>query len=374
MEATTVEESTPATAASGTEAAPERLPVPPRYRSREERDIKLLAGGIADPETILWLTTESGPTTDSEKFLALYETEFSGQPQGAILLLHAEGQHPNWPQTIEPIRKQLPASGWSTLAVAVPMPAIPKPPARDAAAESKFLDKEPLDKESLNKEPPNKEPPNKLPPDKEPLSKTVDTEREAAPKETEEGEKSAAPDSAPLQDNTTSKSEMPRMPLEEPNAEARALARLAAAMRFLNGQGLFNIVVIGDGMGATRASQFFRTLDYDRDGEGLKPLQAMIIINARNHFPQGDFNFLQGLHDPGLAILDIYFGNDPRDRREAQKRKRFALRHRFVAYQQLHQPELPPTLSGQDNRLSRRVRGFLAQHARGQKLDKAKLK
>jgi len=152
-------------------------------------------------------------------------------------------------------------------------------------------------------------------------------------------------------------------------------------MRFLHSKNLFNIVIIGDGIGAARATAFLHSLADMRSppnttkpqrdgGTVMKPIRAIIIVNARNRIPASDTNLPLALMDPEVATLDIYFGVDRRDQSEAQRRKRAAQRQKFQVYQQLRLPELAGPAQN-DNRLSRRIRGFLAQHARGIRVDNA---
>lgn len=55
------------------------------------------------------------------KVLALYTEHSSEKAQGAAIILHGVGVHPNWDQIVRPIRSQLPDYGWSTLSVQMPV-------------------------------------------------------------------------------------------------------------------------------------------------------------------------------------------------------------------------------------------------------------
>lgn len=65
---------------------------------------------VGDP---VWLEA------DGQRFLGLY-TE-TGEPGDAVLLMHGRGVHPNWPQVIFPLRDGLPAAGWATLSIQMPI-------------------------------------------------------------------------------------------------------------------------------------------------------------------------------------------------------------------------------------------------------------
>lgn len=61
------------------------------------------------------------------KFLSLYREDTTGSPQGAAIILHDFGTHPNWPEVIAPIRKALPGYGWATLSLQMPVMPMNEP-------------------------------------------------------------------------------------------------------------------------------------------------------------------------------------------------------------------------------------------------------
>lgn len=60
------------------------------------------------------------PLSDETSFLALTLPALSAKPRGQLLLLPADGLHPDWPYGIAPIRRNLPEYGWSTLSLSLP--------------------------------------------------------------------------------------------------------------------------------------------------------------------------------------------------------------------------------------------------------------
>lgn len=50
-------------------------------------------------------------------FLALYTEASTPMSRGGAILLHGLGAHPDWPQMISPLRRQLPDYGWHTLSI-----------------------------------------------------------------------------------------------------------------------------------------------------------------------------------------------------------------------------------------------------------------
>ena len=57
---------------------------------------------------------------DELTFLGIY-TE-ADEPTGrAAIIVHGIGVHPDWPQVVQPLRTRLPAEGWSTLSIQMPV-------------------------------------------------------------------------------------------------------------------------------------------------------------------------------------------------------------------------------------------------------------
>ncbi|TVO76693.1 alpha/beta fold hydrolase [Sedimenticola selenatireducens] len=56
-------------------------------------------------------------------FLAIYAQETTRTSQGGAIILHGRGAHPDWIEVINPLRSQLPDSGWKTLSIQMPIAA-----------------------------------------------------------------------------------------------------------------------------------------------------------------------------------------------------------------------------------------------------------
>ena len=80
----------------------------------EKRTTEKLAE-TAKATEVLWLDSKD------DKFLALYTTQTSETAHGAAIILHGMGAHADWPQTIAPLRAQLPEHGWTTLSIQLPV-------------------------------------------------------------------------------------------------------------------------------------------------------------------------------------------------------------------------------------------------------------
>lgn len=316
----------------------------------ETRDMNLLANEIHDQETVSWLTAADG------KFLSLYEPEWNNNPYGAVLILHAEGQHADWPNTIEVIRSSLPQHGWSTLSTSLPNPdtvPIPKRVIKKTAT---------VNGENANSDD---------------TEQTENKNTPANPKpKAEEGEENEIFDAdTGILDNGALEQEQESASNEKPKiaTETVAYSRIEAAISFLNDQGIYNIVLLGDGLGAARAGNFLKGLPQSNEPKDntIKLIRAMVIINARNSSPKQDINLLTSLYDPEIATLDIYFGIHENDNAESLERKKFARRNNFTTYQQILLPELSHNTTNGENRLTRRIRGFLYKHAKGVKVENA---
>ncbi|MDH5184233.1 MAG: alpha/beta hydrolase family protein [Gammaproteobacteria bacterium] len=57
-----------------------------------------------------------------ERFPAIYAEAAVPEAKGIIIMLHAEGEHPQWPMVIQLLREQLTDHGWNTLALQLPTP------------------------------------------------------------------------------------------------------------------------------------------------------------------------------------------------------------------------------------------------------------
>lgn len=78
---------------------------------------KTLAEQLAntlEPSQVLWLND------DQNRFLTIFTPDQSGQPKGAVVILHDADSHPDWPEVIRPLRSSLPLHGWATIAVQLP--------------------------------------------------------------------------------------------------------------------------------------------------------------------------------------------------------------------------------------------------------------
>mgnify|MGYP003683029055 CR=1 FL=1 len=346
-----MEESTSAT-------TPEE-PETPLYQSREERDMTLLADDV-DGETAVWLTAMEQP------FLGLYERELTGQAVGAVLIINAEGQHSSWPTTSELIRLSLPEFGWNTLSTELPLPET-RPVPKRSETPNPTTDNKTADEDST--ESPEKD------------KSATETEKEPVKAEAGEDKEIYDSQSGQLSDGSidpdkTEGAEIPEAKADEMKvpAEDIAVARLHAAINYLHQQGQFNIVLMGSGMGALRSVCFLNDIPKLNESTQSRLIRSLVMINARNRLPNDDRQLHKCLDTPEMPVLDVYVGQDDRNQSEAKERRKYAHRKNYEVYQQIRLPELARNTMLGENRLSRRVRGFLESHSRGVKIDNAVIK
>jgi len=81
---------------------------------REQRLADEIVEAILDGEPVML-------TADGHEFLGIYTPAESEPEHGAAIILHGRGMHPDWAQIVNPLRVELPARGWSTLSLQMPV-------------------------------------------------------------------------------------------------------------------------------------------------------------------------------------------------------------------------------------------------------------
>ncbi len=82
---------------------------------RERTIAEELVAGLETGEAV-WLNAVSG-----SQFLALFTRASGVRNSTAVILVHGMGAHPDWPVVIAPLRRSLPAAGWATLSLQMPV-------------------------------------------------------------------------------------------------------------------------------------------------------------------------------------------------------------------------------------------------------------
>lgn len=81
---------------------------------RERRLAEQSVDAIFDGDPV-WLDA------DGTRFLGIYMRSESQPARGAVIVLHGRGFHPDWAEVAGPLRTGLPAHGWDTLSLQMPV-------------------------------------------------------------------------------------------------------------------------------------------------------------------------------------------------------------------------------------------------------------
>jgi dienelactone hydrolase len=241
-----------------------------------------------------------------DKFQARHIPDLSGEPRGAVIILHDSGQHPSWPFTAAALIDDLPLHGWDTLNIELPAPAI----------------------DEVKKETPS----------------TAPTAAATAP----------ASNSPPATNSTA--------PATTPNIESQTQARISAAIKYYADQNQRNIVLIGFGSGAIRAAENLRSIITATPNQ-TAPLTALVMIAPQQKLNGIELDLPKLLPLTGIAALDMVLDNDVQARAEAEARRRAVLHQRTRVYTRLELPPLNNTSDAQHSTMVKRVRSWLQKNA-----------
>lgn len=252
------------------------------------------------------------------EFTALWKKGRTGTTFGALLIVPTDGQTANWPHTIETLRSELPQTGWSTLSIDIEAQAQAKPPKRSQHASEAVLSEEQTD--------------------------TSDT--------------------LPNESNNES----------DPNRE-----RIKAAIEFLHSEGQYNIVLAGYGNSAKRVLEYAQENGATGMSKNMKsnvtqnmqrPIRAMIMVNPKSSRGEDIETLINTITFTDMPMLDVIVGRHYIDTHGAEARKQSAMDAGIDTYLQVQLMEPSTVVFGKENRLSRRIRGFLTKYAKGVEIGK----
>lgn len=264
------------------------------------------------PEQLL--TLQAG----SDSFSARYIGDLSGLPRGAVIILHASGQHPSWPFTVAALIDDLPLHGWSTLSIELPAPA------QDRATQSTTA-----------------------------TAGAAPTPAAATPTN-----KTAPATPAPATANAAAS-----------GIEPRAQARIAAAVKYLVEQKQKNVVLLGFGSGATRAAEMVRQMVADPALKKTDPITTLVLIAPANRLIGIEDDLPKILPSTELPTLDIILSSDPQALADAEARRRAVLHQRQRTYRRLELPPIASAEGAQQSLMVRRVRAWLQRPLNGEPND-----
>ncbi len=291
------------------------------------------------PAQTSWLDTQAG------KFAIVWSPDTTGKPFGAVLLLHDAGQTLHWPSSLKNMHENLPDFGWSILSLALPNPrpaSVPQKSVPEPATQTPISEEE---QTGAQKEKDEK------------YDAKLEKDIVHSEKEEPQSEKPvAAPEDAETQ-----------TPEEPAGVEPITQERIAAAIDYLHQQGQYNIVLIGEGLGAARAVKFLsKTLTKSSPAGAERAFRALVLINPKHSIPEfDDFALTNHFYFGEMPTLDISFEPSRDASFLIKSRKKSASKARVSTYIQrrILSPIAPPDT--QENRLTRMIRGFLQNHAKG---------
>jgi len=257
------------------------------------------------PDQLLML--EAG----ADKFQARRIPDLSGQPRGAVIVLHDSGQNPSWPFTVAALLDDLPLHGWDTMSIELPAPnemAKPIPSNTNAA--------------------------------------TTSPTTPAAP-----------PAQAPAANGS--------IPTTQPAAktdsgvEPQVQARITAAVKYFSDQKQTNVVLIGIGSGAVRGAELIRQMAGANAEKSTAPITTVILIAPRNSLPGIELDLPKILPTTEIPVLDITLDSEPLTRADAELRRRAVLHQRTRVYRQMALSPINNTSDAQHSVMIKRIRAWL---------------
>lgn len=263
------------------------------------------------------LTLQAG--TDS--FQARFIADLSGLPRGAVLVLHNSGQHPSWPFTVAALVDDLPLHGWSVLSIELPAPAQDPDPAPAGSVPA----------------------PAAAPGSPPPATPAAGNTATAGTPTTA----TATPANAALN------------PASAAGIEARALARIASALKYLADRREQNVVLLGFGSGATRTAETVRRMVADPAILKTDPITTLVLIAPQNRINGLEQDLPKMLPATELPTLDVILNSDPQALADAELRRRAVLHQRNRIYRRLELPPIAAAESAQQSLMVRRVRAWL---------------
>lgn len=300
-------------------------------------------------------TFEAIQLGDEASLIALYQPSAQEETRGLLVILHPAVAPAGLPTTLESLRRHLPASGWASLAFAIPDQLPPAPPAGDPrpqpAPVSEAGDTETADDGETASEEETTE--ATTPP-------AAETNQDAA---AEEANSEGAEAETPAETAADSSAEAPAAAEEEPiisPEEARAETlqlRLAALTSWLQQQeGIAPILVIEN----HHASEILPLLNQQLMMQ-QQTLRALVLLNtsqADNRSPDERDAFFR---DYTWPVLDVFLQPETSRTREIRRwQQASAKRQKHPAYRQLLLAAPAFTeLDEERHYWVERVRGFL---------------
>ncbi len=314
-------EGTAAPTAPADTAPPPPIRNPPlRLEVKRNQPLAKQIEGLEGAEgNVVWLGEQKDP------FLGLYIENYVGDTLGAVLILHDNEQHPDWPGMLRELRTSFPQHGWSTLSIALPdfrpippmLPPLPKPqpPAVPApkegeqkpdekgtgepADDKKTDDKKPDDANSGEKKTEDKKSEDKKPDDDKSDPKDADKKEEGIGSEGDASNADGAetpptpapaPPPAPVYLQRDSEIPVDQYPDEIDR-------RIKEATRYLIGEGVQHVLIVAFGNSAGLATHISRKML-------INELDGLVLMDPKP-YPEARFDLPTDTADLRIPVLDV---------------------------------------------------------------------
>ncbi|MCG8312974.1 MAG: alpha/beta hydrolase family protein [Pseudomonadales bacterium] len=262
-----------------------------------------------------------------QQYLGLYTPEYSSEPQGYALILHDNQQHPNWPGIVSSLREQLPAGGWSTLAISLPdywlLPIVP-----ERAPDDTII--------SLANSPTNS------------------SDTAAMPDSAASGNEvnSASDESVTPQESQTAPTaaRFTQLSVEFDPAETPQImrSRVQEGLEFLRDRDPMPIIIVAIGSSATLIAKQAHEMR-------MKDIAGLVIIDPVN-LPNSDTNPNEDVAGLRIPVLDI--APEFNARTPAIERKKNALRQSRKTYEQHIVMGADPGFNQSESQVVKKIRGW----------------
>jgi hypothetical protein len=297
-------------------------------------------------------TFEAIQLGDDPSLVALYQPSAQGETRGLLVILHPAVAPSGLPNTLESLRRHLPASGWASLAFAIPDNLPPAAPAGDprpqpAPAPVSDTEETPVGDEVASETESGEE---TTPPAAEATPETTDAAEEETSTETTNGT-AEAPLAAEI-----AVEEEPTISPEAARAETLQL-RLAALTGWLQQQeGVSPILVIENHHASEILPLLTRQLMMQQ-----QTLRALVLLNTSPADTRSPTERDAFFRDYTLPVLDVFLQPETSRTREIRRwQQASAKRQKHPAYRQLLLTA--PAFTERDEERHywvERIRGFL---------------
>lgn len=153
--------------------------------------------------------------------------------------------------------------------------------------------------------------------------------------------------------------------------EEKTLQFITAGINYLNQQGVYNIAILGEGLGAAQSLHYAASITGVQRAPGqFAPIRAVVMVDADNTIPGSDANTLEKIGMIYMPILDAYSSGDYQQQRLAAERKKAARKKINKGYQQVRLPQASGAQQDVDNRITKRIRGWLDKNVAGFMVDR----